>query len=140
MAGAENLIPVTERTKDEARDISSKGGVASGKARRMKRTLREGLREILALDLPESEGRALLVALGVDPDYASAINMALVRRAMTGEVDAFRAVRDSIGEKPSDALEIGNLDDKPLETIDLSKLTDEQLRMMIAKRQKPEAE
>ncbi len=34
MANEENLIPVTKRTKSEAREISKKGGQASGAARR----------------------------------------------------------------------------------------------------------
>lgn len=45
--GNDNLIPMNERTKDEQREIATAGGIASGKARRRKRTLRE-LAEILA--------------------------------------------------------------------------------------------
>ena len=37
----QNLIPVTERTKEEARKISSNGGKKSGKARRNKALLRD---------------------------------------------------------------------------------------------------
>lgn len=39
--GHENLIPVTERTKEEARALSTLGGIKSGEARRRKKTLRE---------------------------------------------------------------------------------------------------
>ena len=42
--GTENLIPVTERTKKEAREISRKGGIASGKARRGKADLKKFLK------------------------------------------------------------------------------------------------
>lgn len=45
----ENLIPVTERTKEEAREISRKGGIASGKARREKADLKKKVNEILSL-------------------------------------------------------------------------------------------
>lgn len=41
MANEQNLIPTTKRSKSEARANSVKGGIASGKARRLKRTLRE---------------------------------------------------------------------------------------------------
>ena len=36
MANEQNLIPVTKRTKSEAREISKKGGIKSGEARRKK--------------------------------------------------------------------------------------------------------
>lgn len=45
--GSENLIPVTERTKEEAREISRKGGIASGEARRKKREIAEIARIVL---------------------------------------------------------------------------------------------
>ena len=49
--GTENLIPVTERTKKEAREISRKGGIASGKARREKADLKKKVNEILSMDV-----------------------------------------------------------------------------------------
>lgn len=42
-----NLIPVTERTKSEAREISKKGGVASGKARRRNKALNSTVKAML---------------------------------------------------------------------------------------------
>lgn len=46
--------------------------------------------------------------------------IAVTDKAKTGDVEAARYVRDTIGEKPREGLELGNLDDKPLETVDLS--------------------
>lgn len=45
--GNDNLIPMNERTKDEQREIARAGGIASGEARRRKRTLRQ-IAEMLA--------------------------------------------------------------------------------------------
>ena len=45
--GKDNLIPMNERTKDEQREIAQKGGIASGKARRHKRTMKEAAQIIL---------------------------------------------------------------------------------------------
>lgn len=39
--GIKNLIPVTERTEEEARAMSIAGGIASGKTRKRQKTLRE---------------------------------------------------------------------------------------------------
>ena len=41
MGGQENLIPMTERTEDEQRKIARLGGIASGEARRRKKSMRE---------------------------------------------------------------------------------------------------
>ena len=49
--GTENFIPVTERTKKEAREISRKGGIASGKARRGKADLKKKINQNLEMDV-----------------------------------------------------------------------------------------
>ena len=41
MDGQENLIPMTERTEEEQRKIARLGGIASGEARRRKKSMRE---------------------------------------------------------------------------------------------------
>ena len=47
--GIENLIPMTELTVDEQREMARKGGVASGKARREKRDRKQIASEVLDL-------------------------------------------------------------------------------------------
>ena len=47
--GIENLIPMTELTVDEQREMARKGGVASGKARREKRDRKQIASELLDL-------------------------------------------------------------------------------------------
>lgn len=46
MAGADNLQPV--RSKEEARERGQAGGIASGKARRERKTIADALRLVLA--------------------------------------------------------------------------------------------
>ena len=53
---AENLKPVTMRTKEEARKISQKGGKASVKARREKKNLREAMQEAMVTTFTDSKG------------------------------------------------------------------------------------
>ena len=45
--GVENLIPFSERTKEEARESGRRGGIASGEARRAKRDMRERMKLML---------------------------------------------------------------------------------------------
>ena len=39
VAGEENLIPMSERTKEEQREIATMGGIASGAARRKRKAM-----------------------------------------------------------------------------------------------------
>ena len=47
MANEQNLIPFSERSENEAREIGKKGGQASGKTRRRKANLRRAAKELL---------------------------------------------------------------------------------------------
>ena len=88
----QDLKPV--RTKEEAKKRGKNGGIASGAARRHKRSLRERL--LILLSEPAESG---------DGDNADAMTAALVKRALSGDIPAYIAVRDSIGEKPTDKLD-----------------------------------
>lgn len=84
------LDPV--RTKDEARERGKKGGLASGKSRREKKLLRERLETLLKI---KKDGLA----------GADAICMALIEKALTGDVRAFEVIRDTMGQKPAEKTE-----------------------------------
>lgn len=45
--GIDNLVPQSERTKEEQRKIARMGGIASGEARRAKRDMRERMKLML---------------------------------------------------------------------------------------------
>ena len=98
MANNKNLRPQTERTKSEQREIAKKGGIASGEARRRKKTIRETLEMMLSGQMPDGATRR------------DAIVTALLEKALSGDVRAFEAIRDSIGEKPTDKMAISNPD------------------------------
>ena len=121
-------------TPEEARENGRKGGLKSAENRKRRKTFAEGLKELLAMPEDDPQVRAALIALGLDGTMQDAINLAQAIKAKRGDTDAFRAVRDTVGEKPREGLEIGNLDDRPLCTIDMSKLTDDQLRALAAQR------
>lgn len=94
----EDLKPV--RSKDEAKERGKKGGIASGEARRKKKTIRETLEMMLSGKMPDGATRQ------------DAIVVALLEKALSGDVRAFEAIRDSIGEKPVNA--ISGVDGEPL--------------------------
>lgn len=136
----QNLIPNCERTPKERQEIARAGGIASGESRRRRKTFAETLRKALEGQVDIEAEKKRLQALGYDGSWMDLLSQAQLDKAARGDTEAFRAVRDTIGEKPRDGLEIGNLDDQPLRTIDLKSLTDEQLRALAAARAEAESE
>lgn len=96
-----NLVPFSERTESEQREIRSEGGIKSGETRRRKRNLKAALKAVLALPVQDTNKWNALSALGVDPadiDNQTAIVCALMSRAMAGDVAAFKEIRSLLGE------------------------------------------
>ena len=81
--GYKNLIPTNKLSKDEARMLGQKGGIKSGEVRRM----RKSLKVQLLLLLSENE-------------IQENICLSLIDKALDGDVQVFKLIRDTIGEKP----------------------------------------
>lgn len=133
--GWKNLVPLSERSPEAQREFHSKGGKTAAANQRRRKTQAEIIRQIMDLTLTPEEGAEKLSEMGLDPTWATDANVAVMQKARRGDVEALRYLRDTIGEKPRDGLEIGNLDGQPLSTIDLSAMTDDQLRALIAARE-----
>ena len=105
----ENLINPKDRTSEELREMTRKGGIASGEARRRKKTMREAL-EMLMFDteLPEAL-KARMKSEGIHPEdmnHQMAITRSLIAKAESGDVQAYNAICAMIGEKPADKLDM----------------------------------
>lgn len=70
-----------------------------------------------------------LEQLGLDPTFSGAMNLAVVWRAMHGDVEAVRYIRDTLGEKPSESINLGVFD-TPVKSLDLTKLSDAELEAL----------
>jgi hypothetical protein len=116
------------QSPQEIKERCSQAGKASGKRRRYYRSLQEGLKAILPLEIDSQQAAQELKELGLEPTFTNAISLRLVRKVLEeGNVTAFQALRDTVGEKPGDKTRIG---DKPVEGMDLSRLTDQQLAQL----------
>lgn len=93
MANSENLKPA--RSKSEAREKGRKGGIKSGEVRRE----RKKLKELLELALQETD-----IKTGKQNDIS--ITAALIKKAAKGDVSAYLAIRDTLGEKPIEKQEV----------------------------------
>lgn len=104
--GAENLIPFSERSKEEARECGRAGGIASGIARRRKRSLRETADLYLSLPVSDKRKWNKLAARYVDPediDNQMAVVVGMVDAAAAGDARAARVVVDLLGDDNNDA-------------------------------------
>lgn len=86
--GTKNLKPVTERTKDEARAISSKGGKASGIARRKKADLKKAFEILLSLDVTDSKIKKQLEEMGMAGNNEALLAFATFQQAVKGNQKA----------------------------------------------------
>lgn len=124
--------------------MTRKGGLASVKARREKKKLREMVEIFGSLKVDKKNSR-LMEDLGIDEEYHTRFMQGVVSlfsKANKGDVAAFNAIRDIIGEKPVDetkvtgsvqtdiSIELIDSGSKPVEdegAIDLRRQQEEQL-------------
>lgn len=98
----ENLIPCSERSKSEAREISRKGGIKSGESRRAKKTVKECLKMYSEMKVTSPEMKAALKASGIadteEMTYAVAMALQFITAAMRGNSQMARLVMEMMGE------------------------------------------
>ena len=110
----QNMRPLNTRTKEERKEIATRAGIASGEARRRKKTLREEL--LLLLE---------------DGDTQKNIAVALVKEAQVGNnagsvTKAFETIRDTIGEKPVDKIMVAEVDQSVIDEVEAMMKDDEE--------------
>ena len=91
-----NLIPNTERTAEELRQITRKGGIASGVARRKKKAMKAVLDELLQRGIANNKDLALAQDFGDTEGVTQKMLMlmGLLKAAKEGDVSAVKEVRN----------------------------------------------
>lgn len=94
----QNLKPV--QSKEEARERGKKGGIASGIARRKKKSLLECARTVLEADIPEKQYKNIENMVGglkEDENTLFTASVAvMVNKALKGDVHAFNSIKDIV--------------------------------------------
>jgi hypothetical protein len=102
MANEENLIPCGHKfTQEEAK----KGGRESGK----KRQLQSAIKKVLESKANIPELQEVFEKFGIkkgDKNYTTAIACALVLKSAKGDLSAISLLRDTIGEKPVEEIDL----------------------------------
>ena len=86
MAKEDNLVSLADRTKEEQREIARMGGIASGKARQEKATMKKTLE--MLLDEKNSKGKT----------YRELATLGLLKGAVNGNANNYKAIVEMLGE------------------------------------------
>lgn len=84
-----NLIPWSEWDPEQHREASRRGGIASGESRQRRRLLREELDTLLR-----------------SGDLQQKVCLALLQKCQQGDCRAFAILRDSLGERLPDGIDV----------------------------------
>ena len=89
--GHENLIPMSERTKEEVREIATKGGINSGESRRLKKTMKEVLQAMLNEVPIDEENKDKLT-------NQQLATLGLLKGARQGNASNYKTILETLGE------------------------------------------
>lgn len=111
----EDLKPV--RTKDEAKERGRKGGIASGEARRAKKSMRQTAKALMEMQVVGDTNRQNLEKFGIekgDQNYQTAVVVRLMQRALVeGDTSAIRL----LGELTGDLNRFGIIQDEDMDNV-----------------------
>lgn len=129
MAGKDNLIVPSSA---EARKNGRKGGIASAKAKREKKAMKDTLNDLLSMPLKSGNAadvetiKNLAALKGKNITVQEAIMLAQIQKALKGDTKAAEYIRDTSGQKLKEAIELSGGINNPF-----AGLTTEELRKLI---------
>lgn len=121
------IVPSSE----EARKNGAKGGIASGKARREKKAMKDTLETLLSMPLQDGhvadldEIQSIAALNGKNITVQEAIMLKQIQKAMKGDTRAAEYIRDTSGNKLKEGIELSGAVNNPfaeITTEDLKKL------------------
>lgn len=93
---------------EEARENGRKGGLASGESRRRSKTFRDVFKALMrdSIGSHNMEGFPEYLAGKYDITMQEAIAITIAYKAVLGNLDAAEFIRDTMGEKPTDKVDM----------------------------------
>ena len=108
--GIENLIPQSERTKEEQREIARLGGIASGKARREKRDRKQMASDLLDLTMQGAGVDKIKKFFGMKNAelnaYQVTVLSCLMKAMQKGDANALEKLLKISGEQFAEVLDV----------------------------------
>ena len=110
MANEQNLIPFTERSESEVREMNRRGGIKSGEVRREKANLKKQLQVFLEEELTDKHGNVMT--------GAEMMVKVAVKEMSKGNPKFWELIRDTAGFKPIDKLQITEIDQNAIDEVE----------------------
>ena len=112
MANYENIkdYGFDKRTASERRELARIAGKASGKTRRRKADFRKTLNMLLTAEIDHPDWTPCLDSIGVDSTLEAAVNAAMIKEALMGNVKAYEAIAKYSGQSDKPDEDIRNRD------------------------------
>ncbi len=129
MANEQNLIKNEDLTPSQRRKNASKAGKASAKKRQQNKTFKEIINKFLDGQVSDERLKQQMIDFGfADKEVSnkSCAVFALWKEAIKGNTKAFELLRDTIGEKPQDKVNISGEVNNPF-----SGMSTEELRKIL---------
>ena len=107
--GIENLIPQSERTKEEQREIARQGGIASGKARREKRDRKQRAAELFDLTMQGAGVEKIKKFFNINDDltaYETMVLSCFMKAMQKGDANALEKLLKISGEQFAEVLDV----------------------------------
>ena len=103
----------TQFTGENAAIYGAKGGKAGAESKRARKTLRAELELLL-----ESHAKDPKTGVQSEKTIQEAITLALITKALKGDTKAFEIIRDTIGEKPAERINLGQIDQETIDEVE----------------------
>ena len=110
MANEQNLIPFTERSESEVREMNRRGGIKSGEVRREKANLKKQLQVFLEEEIQDKHGNVMT--------GAEMMVKVAVKEMSKGNPKFWELIRDTAGFKPIDKLQITEIDQNAIDEVE----------------------
>ena len=123
MPNEENLMPIevvnSRRTRKQHSEDSRRAGIASGKARRAKKNMKELAKLLLDLEASEKSKQSLKQVGVPEEDCSNKMNLvvSMYMNALKGNMRAAELIMDLIGEAPQKGAPIPNKDEAELSAL-----------------------
>jgi len=105
-------IPLGDRPVEERKKIARMGGIASGVSKRRKTLIKETIETVLELPVKDKRVKDGLKRIGLtteDMTQQTLVVLGVLKRAQKGDPYAATFIRDTLGQKEADKLEIGKM-------------------------------
>jgi hypothetical protein len=127
MPNFENLIPLNKRSKEIAKEIQKKGGIARGKQETQQKSLKEYINLLWSNKVSLDDKIFQLFPNLKHKEITRAIIPILKQqqKAENGDLKALEFLRDTSGQKPSEKFENKNITEIKFNKNDIKKTADE---------------